>query len=185
MSARRAFTWPLAKSRTPGRTGASPSVSCRPSSIHHSDRGVDDYKTPEKREQERREYERRKNNIAYDHAQGKVTDGSLREAEVALGLGDVGAVPEPVDNATRPDADFKDGSGQEWDVKAFGTRYDENGNPYPGSGYSRTAAERHIKNKLQKGVKVALDLERLTPQERADLKDLVIRKDWTGEVVIY
>jgi hypothetical protein len=148
--------------------------------IHHSDRGVDDYKTPEQREREKEEYERRKQEIAYDHAKGGVTPGSLREAEVALGLEATGTLKPPVGNSTRPEADFVDGNGKEWDHKGFLTHSD------PNRTYDRTKAEANIQKKLDKGINVALDLRGLSPADREDIKDLVASNPrWAGRVVVY
>ncbi|MGH8917969.1 MAG: hypothetical protein ACRD0H_06450, partial [Actinomycetes bacterium] len=95
--------------------------------IHSSEQGVDEFQTPQEREQERQEYERRKKELAMDPAQGgKTDDGTLREAEVALGLEKIGAVTPPVQRSTSPRADFTDGNGQDWDVKGFQTRPEPN-----------------------------------------------------------
>lgn len=154
--------------------------------VHHDpDHGVDDYRTPEERRREQQVYERRKQHIAYDHAEKRSTKETEREAEVALGLEAVGRIDAEVRNSNRPEADFQDGNGQEWDVKAFGTRTDQNGNPLPGSGYNRAEAEKGIGRKLKRGINVALDLANLTPAERADLRALIVKKGWEDQVVIY
>lgn len=59
-----------------------------------------------------------------DHG-GAVSAASQAEAEVALGLEAAGEVPPPVRRPVRRDGhsgDFVDGSGQDWDVKAFRSR---------------------------------------------------------------
>jgi hypothetical protein len=147
--------------------------------IHSSDQGVDEFDTPEEREQEREEYERRKEELAKDPDQGgKTTAGSVREAEVALGLEKMGAVTPPVQRGS-PGADFKDGNGQDWDVKGFRTR--------PGKGgYSRDAARASIQREIAAGEYVALDTAELSQADRDDLKELVAANpDWAGKVVIY
>lgn len=147
--------------------------------IHTSEHGVDDFKTPEDREQEREERERRKEELAKDPDQGgKATEGSRREAEVALGLEETGAVKPPVERGS-PGADFKDGNGQDWDVKGFQTR--------PGKGgYTRAAAEAAIKRELAAGENVALDTAKLSKEDRDDLKELVAENpEWADKVVIY
>lgn len=148
--------------------------------IHHSPEAVNSYKTPEQRERERREYERRKREIAYDHAHRRVTPGSEREAEVALGLEGTGTIEGPVENSDRPEADFKDGSGHEWDVKGFLTH------PDPRRTYDRGRAESRIQDKLNRGINVALDTSQLSRHDFDDLKDLVAsHPEWANRVVIY
>lgn len=147
--------------------------------IHSSEHGVDDFDTPEEREAEREEYERRKEELAKDPDHGgKATDATRREAEVALGLEKMGAVTPPVERGS-PGADFKDGDGQDWDVKGFQTR--------PGrGGYTRTAAERSIQREIAAGEHVALDTGKLSPADRADLQELIAsHPEWAGQVVIY
>ncbi|MET9022145.1 hypothetical protein ABZV93_19395 [Actinopolymorpha sp. NPDC004070] len=148
--------------------------------IHNSDVGVHSYKTPEEREQEERDYQRRKNQLAYDAAQGRSTPDTEREAEVALGLEATGRVKEPVTNSTDPRADFVDGNNQPWDVKGFLTH------PDPNRTYNRTRAERKILGDLNNGEYVALDTGGLSQADFEDLKDLVAsHPEWRGKVVIY
>ncbi|MBN6034045.1 hypothetical protein [Amycolatopsis sp. 195334CR] len=147
--------------------------------IHTSEHGVDEFDTPEEREQERQEYERRKEELAKDPDHGgTATAATRREAEVALGLEKMGAVTPPVERGS-PGADFKDGSGQDWDVKGFQTR-DGRG------GYTRAAAERSIQREIAAGEHVALDISKLSPADRDDLKELVgSHPEWANKVAIY
>lgn len=148
--------------------------------IHSSEQRVDEFETPEEREQERQEYERRKEELAKDadHS-GQTDEGSLREAEVALGLEAMGAVTPPVERAGRG-ADFTDGNGQEWDVKGFQTRPGQDGD------YTTADAQSNIERKLRAGTNVALDLSKLSQADRDDLKELVAsHPEWAGKVVIY
>jgi hypothetical protein len=117
-------------------------LSARP--IHSGEDGVDEFDTPEEQEAERQEYERRKEELAKDPDKGgKASDATRREAEVALGLEKMGAVTPPVERGS-PGADFKDGTGQDWDVKGFQTR--------PGrGGYTRQAAEASIAREIRAG----------------------------------
>ncbi|HET6707502.1 hypothetical protein [Amycolatopsis sp.] len=147
--------------------------------IHTSEQGVDEFDTPEEREQERQEYERRKEELAQDPDHGgTATAATRREAEVALGLEKMGAVTPPVERGS-PGADFKDGSGQDWDVKGFQTR--------PGrGGYTRAAAEKSIQREIAAGEHVALDIGKLSPADRDDLKKLVgSHPEWVDKVAIY
>jgi hypothetical protein len=147
--------------------------------IHSSEQGVDEFQTPQEREQERQEYERRKEELAKDPDQGgRITEATRREAEVALGLEKMGAVTPPVERGS-PGADFKDGAGQDWDVKAFQTR--------PGrGGYTRADTEQSIRREIAAGEYVALDTRKLSQADRDDLKELVASHlEWTGKVVIY
>ncbi|WP_433263200.1 hypothetical protein ACQPZF_31565 [Actinosynnema sp. CS-041913] len=152
-------------------------LSSRP--IHSSEDGVDEFDTPAEREAERQEYERRKEELAKDPDNGgKVTDATRREADVALGLEKMGAVTPPVERGS-PGADFKDGNGQDWDVKGFHTR--------PGrGGYTRDAAEKSILREIAAGEHVALDTAKLSAADRENLKELVAsHPEWAGQVVIY
>ncbi|TCO62311.1 hypothetical protein [Actinocrispum wychmicini] len=147
--------------------------------IHTSAHGVDEFKTPEQREHDRQEYERRKEELAKDPDHGgQTTAATLREAEVALGLEQMGAVKPPVERGS-PGADFKDGDGQDWDVKGFQTR--------PGrGGYTRDAAQKSIQREIAAGEHVALDTVKLSQEDRDDLKDLIAsHPEWAGKVVIY
>ncbi len=148
--------------------------------IHSSEQGVDEFQTPAEREQERQEYERRKEELAMDPATGQVTDSTRREAEVALGLEQMGAVTPPVERASHEGADFTDGNGQDWDVKGFQTRPGNKGD------YTRDAAEKSIQKEITAGENVALDTRDLSQQNRDDLKELVeSHPEWAGKVVIY
>jgi hypothetical protein len=147
--------------------------------IHTSEQGVDEFDTPQEREQARQEYELRKEELAKDPDHGgTATAATRREAEVALGLEKMGAVTPPVERGS-PGADFKDGSGQDWDVKGFRTR--------PGrGGYTREAAEKSIRREIAAGEYVALDISKLSPADRDDLKELVgAHPEWAEKVAIY
>jgi hypothetical protein len=105
--------------------------------------------------QEQQEYERREEELARDPDQGgKSTEGS-------------------------PGADFKDGNGQDWDVKGFQAR--------PGKGgYTRDVAEKSMERELRAGENVALDMGKLSRDDFDDLKDLVASTPkWADKVVIY
>ena len=149
--------------------------------IHSSAQGVDTFDTPEERDTADREYQQRKEELARDPAHGGIpNEKTRREAEVALGLEATGTVSGPVERAADPRADFTDASGQDWDVKQFGT--------YPGrrGTYERTEAERAILRELGQGERVALDTSRLSREDFDDLKDLVAsHPDWADQVVIY
>lgn len=148
--------------------------------IHSSEQGVDEFQTPQEREQERQEYERRKKELAKDPDHGgQINEATLREAEVALGLEQTGAVTPPVERGP-PGTDFTDGNGQDWDVKGFQTRPGQSGD------YTTADAQRNIERKLRGGTNVALDLSKLSQADRDDLKELVAsHPEWAGKVVIY
>jgi len=147
--------------------------------IHTSDHGVHEYETPEQREEDRQELERRRQELAKDPDQGgKTSAATLREADVALGLEQMGAVKPPVERGS-PGADFKDGNGQDWDVKGFQTRQGK-------GGYTRDAAQKSIQREIAAGENVALDTAKLSKEDRDDLKDLVAsHPEWADKVVIY
>lgn len=147
--------------------------------IHSSEQGVDEYETREERDQRERDYEERAEELAKDPDQGgKTTASSRREAEVALGLERMGAVTPPVERGS-PGADFKDGNGQDWDVKSFQTRQGK-------GGYTREAAERSIQRELAAGENLALDTAKLSQADRDDLKELIAsHPEWADKVVIY
>jgi hypothetical protein len=50
---------------------------------------------------------------------GAITKKTAAEAVVAVRLEARGELPKPVERAAHPGADFLDGEGVEWDVKAF------------------------------------------------------------------
>ncbi|MEQ4205369.1 hypothetical protein [Actinopolymorpha sp. B9G3] len=149
--------------------------------IHASEHGVDAYETREEREEAAHEYERRKHELAMDPAHGgAASDKSRREAEVALALEATGTVEPPVERPQHAGADFTDGSGQDWDVKQFGTYPGERGT------YDRTDAESAIHRELQAGENVALDTSKLSAEDFQDLQDLVANHpEWGDKVVIY
>lgn len=147
--------------------------------IHSSEQGVDEFDTREERDQEEREYAEREEELAKDPDHGgQITEASRREAEVALGLERMGAVTPPVERGS-PGADFKDGNGQDWDVKGFQTRQGR-------GGYTRAAAERSIQREIAAGENLALDVSKLSPADRDDLKELIAsHPEWADKVVIY
>ncbi|MGH3912880.1 MAG: hypothetical protein ACRDTC_05650 [Pseudonocardiaceae bacterium] len=150
--------------------------------IHSSEQGVDEFDTPAEREQEQQEYERRKQELALDpaHRDEPPDEKTLREAEVALGLEQMGAVSPPVQRSSHPGADFTDGDGQDWDVKGFQTRPGDQGD------YTRADAEKSILREIAAGEYVALDTAKLSQAHRDDLKELVAsHPEWAGKVVIY
>lgn len=54
---------------------------------------------------------------------GKITAKTTREAEAALGLEQAGDLRTPVKRDPTGGADFLDGAGQAWDVKAFNSKF--------------------------------------------------------------
>lgn len=90
----------------------------------------------------------------------------------------MGAVTPPVERGS-PGADFKDGNGQDWDVKGFQTRQGK-------GGYTRDAAEKSIQREIAAGENVALDTSKLSQADRDDLKELIAsHPEWADKVVIY
>lgn len=147
--------------------------------IHDSEYGVDDFIDADQRQRDADERARRKEELAYDLDKGKVTEGSRREAEVALGLEETGAVPDPVQQAERRGEDFRDGENQAWDVKGYQSREGR-------GGYNREKIEQEIKQELHVGENVALDTSKLNERDFADLRDLVAsHPEWADRVVIY
>lgn len=150
--------------------------------IHH---GKDGQSGPRSLEDETRRQEERKKRLTElgkdpDH-NGKVTNGSPREAEVALGLEEAGALTPPV---VRPlgsgEGDFIDGDGQSWDVKGFQTRPGQKGD------YDLGSAEKSIGRQIIEGRSVILDTKLLSEADKASLVALVrSRPDWAGKVLVY
>ncbi len=148
--------------------------------IHGSDDGRDGAETEqEKAERERERAERREELAADPDHGGQANDKTRREADVALGLEDSGALTPPVERGPRG-ADFRDGDGQLWDVKGYQSRPGQRGN------YDPTVVQAAIEGKINSGQNVILDLSGLNDADRVNLIQMVQNSpSWAGRVVVY
>jgi len=104
--------------------------------------------------------------LARDPAQGgKVTPGSLREAEVAVSLEESGQVQGPIQRDPSGAADFIDGNGTHWDVKGFNSHQ-----PKSQGGFDLATDAGKVDTSLSQGENVMVDTAQMTPSDVAALK---------------
>jgi hypothetical protein len=108
---------------------------------------------------------------------GKVTAKTTREAEAALGLEQAGELRTPVKRDPTGGADFIDGAGRAWDVKAFNSRF-----PPRSGGFELGDALTKIKKALDSGENVILETRDLSPAHLADLKRAVDAQGWSSRI---
>jgi hypothetical protein len=99
--------------------------------------------------------------LARDPAHGgKVTPGSLREAEVAVSLEEGGKVQGPIQRDPTGAADFIDGNGTHWDVKGFNSHV-----PKAQGGFDVVTDAAKIDTSLAQGENVMVDTGNMTPAD--------------------
>jgi len=104
--------------------------------------------------------------LARDPAHGgKVTPGSVREAEVAVSLEESGQVPGPIQRDPTGAADFIDGSGKHWDVKGFNSHQ-----PPSQGGFDLATDTAKVDTSLSLGENVMVDTAQMTPGDVNALK---------------
>lgn len=108
---------------------------------------------------------------------GKVTAKTTREAEAALGLEQAGELRTPVKRDPTGGADFIDGAGQAWDVKAFNSKF-----PPRSGGFELSDALTKIKKALDGGEDVILETKDLSSVHLADLKRAVDAQGWSSRI---
>jgi hypothetical protein len=110
---------------------------------------------------------------------GKITPGSREEAEAALGLEERGEL-SGVTRSADPSADFVDGAGRLWDVKAFRSEV-----PGRRGAFKLTDAVAKIRQELRLGENVILDTRRLTGGDASALKQAVEQLGEAGGRVLF
>jgi hypothetical protein len=111
---------------------------------------------------------------------GKITPGSREEAEAALGLEERGQLSGPVTRSADPSADFVDGAGRPWDVKAFRSSV-----PGRRGAFDLTKTVTKIRQELRLGENVILDTRNLTSAHTSALKQAVQQLAESGGKVLF
>jgi hypothetical protein len=111
--------------------------------------------------------------LAADPAQGgKITAKTIREAEIAADLEDVGKLKPPVIREPTGKAEFIDGNGTKWDVKTFNSSF-----PPRKGGFSLERDMGKIKSELAQNENVILDTKDLSSQHLQELIGAVNKLD--------
>jgi hypothetical protein len=108
---------------------------------------------------------------------GKVSDKTRQERNVAVDLENRGEVPGPVRRSPDPKADFVDATGQKWDVKGFNSNFPKNKG---GFDLARDAAK--IDAELAKGQNVMLDTTNMSAADAAALRAEAASRGWGSRV---
>ncbi len=126
---------------------------------------------------ETRSASERREELASDPSRGGIADDATRqEADAALRLEDSGQLPGPIRRDPSGNAEFIDGSGQPWDVKAFRSDYP--------NGYRLGRALEKIQAEIEIGENVIVDSTNLSPEHLSELRAAVdLRADWVGRVL--
>lgn len=104
--------------------------------------------------------------LARDPAHGgKVTPGSVREAEVAVSLEESGQVQGPIQRDPTGAADFIDGNGTPWDVKGFNSHQ-----PIAQGGFDLATDAAKVDTSLAQGENVMVDTGQMTADDVKALK---------------
>lgn len=107
--------------------------------------------------------------LAADPAQGgKITAKTMREAEIAADLEDAGKLKSPVIREPTGKAEFIDGDGTKWDVKAFNSSF-----PPRKGGFSLERDMGKIQSELAQNENVILDTKDLSSQHLQELMGAV------------
>ncbi|HEY7559383.1 MAG TPA: hypothetical protein VIH18_31725 [Candidatus Binatia bacterium] len=119
--------------------------------------------------------------LARDPAHGgKVTPGSLREAEVAVSLEESGKVSGPIQRDPTGAADFLDGSAKPWDVKGPNSHQ-----PPANGGFDLATDAGKIDASLALGENVMVDTGQMTAADIATLKAEGVTRGWGAKVQFF
>ena len=117
--------------------------------------------------------------LAKDPAHGgRMTATSKREALVGYSLESEGRLLAPIHREATGSAEFVDGSGQRWDVKAFNSRY-----PIHRGGFLLTRAISKIEGQFRSGENVILDVVDLKPHDAKLLRKAITKRGWGPHIL--
>jgi peptidoglycan hydrolase-like protein with peptidoglycan-binding domain len=120
-------------------------------------------------------------NLAKDPARGnKIDTKSIREREIGLALEEKGTLKPPIKRDGTGAAEFIDGDGTFWDIKAFNSNYV----PEKG-GFEINTVLKQIKGEIKAGENVIIDTKDLSPEHLNLLKQEVITNGLSEKVVYY
>jgi len=124
----------------------------------------------------------RRNELAQDPAHnGAISNKTLREADIGLDLEEAGKLKPPITRDPNPaGAEFIDGDGVLWDIKAFDSRF----KPRKG-GFELNRDLGKIEAELAKGENVILDTVNLTPEHAAALREAIENKGIQDNILWY
>jgi hypothetical protein len=113
---------------------------------------------------------------------GKVTPGSLREAEVAVSLEEKGEVKGPIQRDPSGAADFIDGDGKHWDVKGFNSNM-----PPQQGGFDLSIDVKKVDDSLTLGENVMIDTKTMNANDVSALKAEGAKPthSWGDRVIFY
>jgi hypothetical protein len=124
--------------------------------------------------------EQRLNDLAKDPAHGgKITPGSMQEARVGLDMEESGKLPGPIERDPTGGAEFRDATGQDWDVKRFNSNFPPNR-----GGYDLTSSLSKINEAVRTGENVILDTSNMSESAIQELRAAVeARPGLAGKVL--
>lgn len=121
-----------------------------------------------------KEYE----DLARDPAHGgAISDKTIREREVGVGLEEAGEVPGPITRDPTGGSEFIDANGQAWDVKGFNSNF-----PPRKGGFDLMRDAGKIDSALATGENIMLDTAKLTAEHADLLRAEGITRGWGDRV---
>ena len=111
---------------------------------------------------------------------GAITRKTAAEAVPAVRLEARGDLPGPVERSLHPGADFLDGEGVAWDVKAF-----QSNPPGPRGAFELHTALQEIQSEFVAKENVILDTTGLTPEHLEQLRQAIHARGWGGRIRWY
>ena len=140
--------------------------------------------SPKKRQRTQSEYD----DLARDPAHNNnLTGKGIRERQIALDLERTSKLPYPIKRDPSGHADFIDGNGVSWDIKAFQSYFPgtETLIPRKKGGFDIKEKIRDIEEEFNKNQNVILDTTNLTSHHAQELRDEITRRGWNQRVVYY
>lgn len=102
-----------------------------------------------------------------------MTPASVRERTVGLALESLGEVPARIRRDPSGQAEFIDGAGEKWDVKAFNSHF-----PPLAGGFDLTRDADKVDKSLAQGENVMLDTGRLSSNDLSALRNESSLRGW-------
>ena len=109
-----------------------------------------------------------------------ISEKSLREADVGLGLESQGKLKGPIVRDPSGAAEFIDAEGTKFDVKAFNSNF-----PVRKGGFSLERDVAKIESEIESGENVILDTENLTDEHIQQLREEITAKGLDDRVLWY